>query len=249
MGSRTTSRLSTWRWAASGRDGGAGDARNYDYDLFVVGGGSGGVRCARIAAGHGARVGIAEDTHWGGTCVNVGCVPKKIMVLAAEYGRHAADSHGFGWDTQSPHHDWATLMRHKDAEIGRLNGIYKKMLDGAGVERHEAHASFTGPHTLALRGTDGSVKTVTAERIVVATGGTPIQDGKIEGGGAGHHLRPGLLPAVAAEARPDGGRAATSGSSSPGCSAGSGRRWTWCIASTCRCGASTTTCARPWSQP
>ena len=155
----------------------------YDYDLFVIGGGSGGVRCARIAAGHGARVGIAEDTHWGGTCVNVGCVPKKIMVLAAEYGRHAADSHGFGWDTQPPRHDWAALMRHKDAEIGRLNGIYKKMLDGAGVERHEAHARFTGPHTLELRGggADGGTKTVTAERIVVAVGGTPIRGGMIEG--------------------------------------------------------------------
>ena len=70
----------------------------YDYDLFMIGGGSGGVRCARIAAGHGARVGIAESHHWGGTCVNVGCVPKKILVQAAEYGRHAEDARGFGWD-------------------------------------------------------------------------------------------------------------------------------------------------------
>ena len=156
-------------------------AGGHDYDLFVIGGGSGGVRCARIAAGHGARVGIAEDTHWGGTCVNVGCVPKKIMVQAAEYGRLAADSHGFGWDTQPPHHDWATLMRAKDNEIGRLNGIYRKMLGGAGVEVHDAHASFTGPHTLLLRAKDGSERRVTAAQVVIATGGYPILDGKTEG--------------------------------------------------------------------
>ena len=153
----------------------------YDFDLFVIGGGSGGVRCARIAAGHGARVGIAEDTHWGGTCVNVGCVPKKIMVQAAEYGRLARDSHGFGWDTQAPTHDWGTLMRRKDAEVGRLNGIYRTMLDGAGVTRHDAHARFTGPNTLELRGADNVVTRVTAARIVIAVGGTPIQGGRIEG--------------------------------------------------------------------
>ena len=153
----------------------------YDYDLFVIGGGSGGVRCARIAAGHGARVGIAEDTHWGGTCVNVGCVPKKIMVQAAEYGRLAQDSHGFGWDTHPPRHDWAALMRRKDAEVGRLNDIYRKMLDTSGVTRHDAHARFTDPHTLELRTQDGTTTTVTAERIVIAVGGTPSRQGHIQG--------------------------------------------------------------------
>ncbi|MGI4950764.1 MAG: glutathione-disulfide reductase [Janthinobacterium lividum] len=148
----------------------------YDFDLFVIGGGSGGVRCARIAAGHGARVAIAEDTHWGGTCVNVGCVPKKIMVQASEYGRLAEDSRGFGWSGPPPTHDWAYLMAHKDAEISRLNTIYGKLLGGAGVTMFDAHASFTGPNTLSVGG-----QTVTAERIVIATGGTPLLQPVIEG--------------------------------------------------------------------
>src|SRR5882672_1363415 len=97
-----------------------------DFDLFVIGGGSGGVRCARIAAGHGARVAVAEERFWGGTCVNVGCVPKKLMVMAAEYGHAVEDSHGFGWDTVPGHHDWSKLIAAKDAEITRLNGIYRK---------------------------------------------------------------------------------------------------------------------------
>ncbi len=148
----------------------------YDYDLFVIGGGSGGVRCARIAAGHGARVGIAEEARWGGTCVNVGCVPKKIMVQASEYGRLAEDSRGFGWDASPGVHDWAALIAHKDREILRLNGIYTRMLDGSGVVRHEARAVFAGPHALDVGG-----QTVTAERIVVATGGVPAIEPPIDG--------------------------------------------------------------------
>jgi len=96
---------------------------SFDFDLFVIGGGSAGVRCARIAAGHGARVGVAEDRFWGGTCVNVGCVPKKLMVMAAEYGAAAADARGFGWDGTQGGHDWARLIANKDAEITRLNAI------------------------------------------------------------------------------------------------------------------------------
>jgi glutathione reductase (NADPH) len=149
---------------------------SYDYDLFVVGGGSGGVRCARIAAGHGARVGIAEDTHWGGTCVNVGCVPKKILVQASEYGRYAGDARGFGWDGPAPQHDWAALIAHKDAEILRLNGIYRRMLADSGVTLHDAHASLIDPHTLQV-GADR----VTAARIVIATGGFPVIQPAIEG--------------------------------------------------------------------
>jgi len=148
----------------------------YDYDLFVIGGGSGGVRCARIAAGHGARVGIAEEARWGGTCVNVGCVPKKIMVQASEYGRLAQDSRGFGWDAPPGVHSWAALIEHKDREILRLNGIYTRMLDGSGVVRHEARAVFTGPHTLDVGG-----QAVTAERIVIATGGYPVVQPPVEG--------------------------------------------------------------------
>jgi glutathione reductase (NADPH) len=85
-----------------------------DFDLFVIGGGSAGVRCARIAAGHGARVGVAEERFWGGTCVNIGCVPKKFMVMAAEYGAGAHDARGFGWKIGAPHHDWAALIAAKD---------------------------------------------------------------------------------------------------------------------------------------
>lgn len=149
---------------------------DYDFDLFVIGGGSGGVRCARIAAGHGARVGIAEDTYWGGTCVNVGCVPKKIMVQASEYGQLSRDSHGFGWSGPAPQHDWSVLIEHKNQEIERLNGVYRRMLGESGVKSFDAHASFVDAHTLDVGGTR-----VRAERVVIATGGVPYIDGGIEG--------------------------------------------------------------------
>ena len=102
----------------------------YDFDLFVIGGGSAGVRCARIAAGHGARVAVAEERFWGGTCVNIGCVPKKLLVQAGEYGAWADDAAGFGWDIQKNGHDWSKLIAAKDAEITRLNGIYRKLMAG-----------------------------------------------------------------------------------------------------------------------
>ena len=153
----------------------------YDYDLFVIGGGSGGVRCARIAAGHGARVGIAEMQYWGGTCVNVGCVPKKILVQAAEYGRAAADARGFGWSSEAGSHSWSALIEAKDREIARLNGIYVKLLTGAGVAIHEARASFLDPHTLELRDRSDVARRVTAERIVIAVGGHPAVQPPIPG--------------------------------------------------------------------
>jgi glutathione reductase (NADPH) len=140
----------------------------YDFDLFVIGGGSGGTRCARIAAGYGARVGIAEERFWGGTCVNVGCVPKKLMVQAAEYAGWAEDARGFGWDITRGAHDWAGFIASKDQEIDRLQGIYKSMLRKAGAREFEAHVRFIDPHTLDVGG-----ETVTAERIVIATGSTP----------------------------------------------------------------------------
>jgi glutathione reductase (NADPH) len=141
-----------------------------DFDLFVIGGGSGGVRCARIAAGHGARVGVAEERFWGGTCVNVGCVPKKLLVQAGEYGAWAEDAAGFGWQIKKGPHGWAKLIAAKDKEIGRLNGIYKRLLSNAGVEIFDARATFIDAHTLDVGG-----KRVTAEKIVIATGGHPVR--------------------------------------------------------------------------
>jgi glutathione reductase (NADPH) len=138
----------------------------YDFDLFVIGGGSGGVRCARIAAGHGARVGVAEERFWGGTCVNVGCVPKKIMVNAAEYGMWAEDAAAFGWNLQNAGHDWTVLAKARDAEVTRLSSIYSKLLAGAGATVFEARATFLDAHTLQV-----GDRRVTAERIVIATGG------------------------------------------------------------------------------
>lgn len=144
---------------------------SYDFDLFVIGGGSGGVRCGRIAAGHGARVAVAEERFWGGTCVNVGCVPKKIMVNAAEYGAWAEDAVAFGWPQHGHQvHDWAKLAAARDAEVARLSGIYGRLLAGAGVTSFDARATFLDAHTLDVGG-----QRVTAERIVIATGGTPTR--------------------------------------------------------------------------
>lgn len=139
----------------------------YDYDLFVIGGGSAGVRCARISAGHGAKVAVAEERFWGGTCVNVGCVPKKIMVNAAEYGQWAQDAAGFGWDIEIRGHDWATLAKARDREVARLSAIYGKLLAGNGVTTFDARATLVDAHTIQI-----GDQRVTAERILVATGGT-----------------------------------------------------------------------------
>ncbi len=139
-----------------------------DFDLFVIGGGSAGVRCGRIAAGHGARVGVAEDRFWGGTCVNIGCVPKKFLVMAAEYGSTVEDARGFGWGASPGAHDWSALIAAKDKEISRLNAIYRRLLDQAGAKIFDARAKFIDAHTLDVGG-----ERVTAERIVIATGGYP----------------------------------------------------------------------------
>ncbi len=141
-----------------------------DFDLFVIGGGSAGVRCARIAAGHGAQVGIAEDRFWGGTCVNVGCVPKKLLVQAGEYGGWADDAAGFGWQIRKGPHDWAKLIAAKDREITRLSGLYRRLLDSAGATIFDARATFLDPNTLMVGG-----QRVTAQRIVIATGGHPVR--------------------------------------------------------------------------
>tara|TARA_B100000242_G_scaffold216894_2_gene158400 strand:- start:15404 stop:16759 length:1356 start_codon:yes stop_codon:yes gene_type:complete len=145
---------------------------NYDFDYFVIGAGSGGVRSSRIAATLGAKVGIAEYKDIGGTCVNVGCVPKKIMAYAADYHGHFEDAKGYGWDVKAPKNlDWGTFITRKDAEIKRLNGIYDGLLEKAGVTYYSGHASLKDPHTIQI---DNTV--VTADKILIATGGTPRKD-------------------------------------------------------------------------
>jgi glutathione reductase (NADPH) len=142
---------------------------SYDYDLFVIGAGSGGTRAARIAAGHGARVAIAEERHLGGTCVNVGCVPKKLLAYAAHFGHDVEDARGFGWSVDGATHDWARLIANKNTEIQRLNGIYRRLLEGAGCTLYEARARLIDRHTLEVGG-----ERVTAAHILIATGGRPV---------------------------------------------------------------------------
>ncbi len=140
-----------------------------DYDLFVIGAGSGGVRAARMAAGFGARVAVAEDRYLGGTCVNVGCVPKKLYVYASEFGKAFSDSAGFGWQLDSsPRFDWPTLRDNKKAEISRLNSVYSNLLAGSGVDLIEGHAHLLDAHTVAV-----GKKRFRAEKILIATGGWP----------------------------------------------------------------------------
>lgn len=149
----------------------------FDFDLFVIGGGSGGVRAARIAAGHGARVGIAEEYRFGGTCVIRGCVPKKLLVYASRYSDAFEDARGFGWTVEEPSFDWEALIAAKDKEIARLEGLYRQGLDNAGVTVFEERAVLADRYTLKL----ASGRTVTADKILVATGGAPNVDDKLEG--------------------------------------------------------------------
>ena len=145
---------------------------DYDYDLFVIGAGSGGVRAARFSANYGARVAIAEDLFMGGTCVNVGCIPKKLFVYAAHFHEDFADSAAYGWTAGAAGDrgfDWRTLVDNKDTEISRLNGIYERLLGNAGVEIVNGRATLVDAHTVAVNG-----KQYTAENILVATGGWPV---------------------------------------------------------------------------
>lgn len=143
----------------------------YDYDLFVIGAGSGGVRAARIAATHGAKVGIAEEYRVGGTCVIRGCVPKKLFVYASHYSEEFEEAAGFGWTVGECSFDWKTLVANKDKEIDRLNGIYVRNLEKAGVEIIQSRATIKDAHTVRLEAED---REVTAERILIAVGATPF---------------------------------------------------------------------------
>ena len=140
----------------------------YDYDLFVIGAGSAGVRAARMSAGFGARVAIAEQRYLGGTCVNVGCIPKKMLVYAAHFSEDFADARAFGWGAQEPSFDWPGLIENKNREIARLNGVYERLLLNAGVQLIRGRATLLDPHTLDVAG-----KQYTADRILIATGGWP----------------------------------------------------------------------------
>jgi glutathione reductase (NADPH) len=142
----------------------------FDYDLFVIGGGSGGVRAARIAAGHGATVTIAEEYRLGGTCVIRGCVPKKLLVYASRFRDEFEDSAGFGWDIGETSFDWSTLIANKDREIARLEGLYRATLERAGVTIFTTRAVLADRHTVRL---PENGRTVRAKTILVATGGWP----------------------------------------------------------------------------
>ncbi|KOX64012.1 glutathione reductase [Pseudomonas psychrophila] len=140
----------------------------YEFDLFVIGAGSGGVRAARFAAGFGAKVAVAESRYLGGTCVNVGCVPKKLLVYGAHFAEDFEQASGFGWSLGEANFDWATLIANKDREIHRLNGIYRNLLVNSGVTLMEGHAKLTGPHEVEVNG-----QRHTAKHILIATGGWP----------------------------------------------------------------------------
>jgi len=141
---------------------------SFDYDLFVIGGGSGGVRAARVAASLGKKVAIAEEYRFGGTCVIRGCVPKKLFVYASQFHEHFEDAAGFGWTVGESHFDWKALIAAKDKEIDRLEGLYRKGLDNAKAEIFDSRAELVDANTVKLLKTG---VTVTAARIIIAVGG------------------------------------------------------------------------------
>ncbi len=142
---------------------------NYDFDLFVIGVGSGGVRAARMCAQYGARVATAEDRYMGGTCVNVGCVPKKLFVYASHYSEEYQQAEGFGWGTVAPEFNWSKLLDNKNREIARLNGIYKGLLDNAGVTHYDGRAKIVDDHHIVIGET-----VISTDKILIATGSWPL---------------------------------------------------------------------------
>ncbi|MBE0505776.1 MAG: glutathione-disulfide reductase [Marinospirillum sp.] len=141
----------------------------YDFDLLVIGAGSGGVRAARMSAAQGIKVGIIEDRYWGGTCVNVGCVPKKLYSYAAHFAEDFADAAGYGWSISKPEFSWPTLRDNRAAEILRLNGVYNRLLEGSGVQRIEGRGKILSAHTVQV-----GDKTWSSERLLIATGSWPF---------------------------------------------------------------------------
>ncbi|KAJ6804639.1 glutathione reductase, chloroplastic [Iris pallida] len=177
-------RLSFVADSTAGSDNGASSSvsdpdRHFDFDLFTIGAGSGGVRASRIAAGYGAKVAVCElpfatissDSAGGvgGTCVLRGCVPKKLMVYSSKYTHEFEESHGFGWSYDAePKHDWSTLMANKNVELQRLTGIYKNILNNAGVTLIEGRGKIVDPHTVVVDG-----KLYSAKHILISVGGRP----------------------------------------------------------------------------
>ncbi len=150
----------------------------FDYDLFVIGGGSGGVRAARIAAGeHGAKVGLAEEDRMGGTCVIRGCVPKKLMVFASGFAREIEDARAYGWSVEAKGFDWTAFRKKLDAELDRLEAAYRSGLTNAGVTIHDTRATLEDAHTVRLE----TGETFRAKHILIATGGRPFVP-EIKGG-------------------------------------------------------------------
>ena len=143
---------------------------DFDFDFFVIGAGSGGVRASRRAAAAGARVAVAEDSRLGGTCVNLGCIPKKLLSYAAHYGEDFVDAAGFGWTVGERRFDWPSLIANKDREISRLNGVYERLLQSSGVELLQGRARLTGPHEVEVGG-----RRFRARQVLVATGSTPLR--------------------------------------------------------------------------
>jgi glutathione reductase (NADPH) len=140
----------------------------FDFDLFVIGAGSGGVRAARIAAGHGARVGICESSRVGGTCVIRGCVPKKLLSYAAHFHEEFEDAAGYGWEIEGARFNWSRLIENKDREIDRLNAVYLGLLENAGVRLYPVHGKLLNAHEVEL-----GDETISADKILIATGGRP----------------------------------------------------------------------------
>ena len=145
------------------------------FDFFVIGGGSGGVRAARIAASLGAKVGLCESAALDGTCVNIGCVPKKLMTYGAHFGAEWREAAGYGWSVAPPTHDFRRLIENKDKEIARLNGVYQRLLEGRGVTVLRGHGFFVDPHTVDVTAVDGKKTRVHAKTVLIATGGKPTR--------------------------------------------------------------------------
>jgi glutathione reductase (NADPH) len=142
----------------------------FDYDLFVIGGGSGGVRAARVAAAEGVRVALAEEDRYGGTCVIRGCVPKKLMVYASEFPQAFDLARAYGWSVTDDGFSWDAFKTRLNAELDRLEGIYRNLLSGSGVETHDARATLIDPHTVEL--SDG--RRFSAQHILIAVGARPV---------------------------------------------------------------------------